>query len=136
MGLLLIALVSYTISLVSDTALWVQIALMMYALFAVSIILGMIGKIVPFLVWFHLSSAGYMDAPIMSHVIPFKRSQATFGLFVLVSITAVISVFYPPLLTITGVFAFSLFTLLGYNLIRALKLYRYTFTHGTRFEQL
>lgn len=136
MGLLLIALVSYTISLVSDTALWVQIALMMYALFAVSIILGMIGKIVPFLVWFHLSSAGYMDAPIMSHVIPFKRSQATFGLFVLVSITAVISVFFPPLLTITGVFAFSLFTLLGYNLIRALKLYRYTLTHGTRFEQL
>ena len=136
MAFLLIALASYTLSLITDTVLFVQIALITYALFAVSIILGMIGKIVPFLVWFHLSSAGYMDAPIMSHVIPLKRSQSTFGLFVLVSITAVISVLYPPLLTLTGIFAFALFTLLGYNLIRALKLYRYTLTHGTRFKQL
>lgn len=133
MGLLLIALVSYTLSLLSDTPLFLQIALMAYALFAVSIILGMIGKIVPFLVWFHLSAAGYMDAPIMSNIIPLTRAKSLFVLFVLVSVTAVISVFYPPPLSITGVFSFALFALLGYNLIQALKLYRYTLAHGTRF---
>lgn len=136
MGLLLIALVSYTISLFSGATQWIAIALIAYGLFAVSIILGMIGKIVPFLVWFHLSSSGYMDAPIMSNVIPLKRSKALFSLFALVSVTAVLSVLYPPLLIITGIFSFALFALLGYNLIHALKLYRYTLVHGTRFEQL
>ncbi|MDD2265760.1 hypothetical protein [Sulfuricurvum sp.] len=136
MGLLLIALVSYMLSLVSNAEQFVQIALIAYALFAVSIILGMIGKIVPFLVWFHLNSAGYMDAPIMSNIIPLKRSQSLFGLFVLVSVTAIVSVVYPPLLILAGIIAFALFALLGYNLIGALKLYRYTLDHGTRFEQV
>ncbi|MDD2950598.1 MAG: hypothetical protein PHU29_07405 [Sulfuricurvum sp.] len=136
MGLLLIALISYTISLVSNTEQFIQIALIAYALFAVSIILGMIGKIVPFLVWFHLNSAGYMDAPIMSNIIPAKRSQSLFVLFALVSAISLASVLYPPLLILSGIVSFALFSLLGYNLIHALKLYRYTLDHGTRFEQV
>ncbi|MDD5160898.1 MAG: hypothetical protein PHI47_12660 [Sulfuricurvum sp.] len=133
MGLLFVSLIAYGGYLWNMEEVILQIAVIAYALFALSIILGMMGKIVPFLVWFHLSSAGYMDAPIMSHVIPLKRSQSLFGLFVLVCGTAVMSVLYPPLFILTGVFSFALFALLGYNLIQALKLYRYTLTHGTRF---
>ena len=126
MGLLFVSLIAYGGYLWSLKEGILQIAVIAYALFALSVILGMMGKIVPFLVWFHLSSAGYMDAPIMSHIIPIKRSKSLFGLFVLVSIMALISVFYPALLIITGVLSFALFALLGYNLIHALKLYRYT----------
>lgn len=136
MGLLFVSLITYGDYLWNANEGILQIAVIAYALFALSVILGMMGKIVPFLVWFHLSSAGYMDAPIMSNVIPLKRSQSLFGLFVLVSVTAVVSVWYPPLLRMAGLFSFALFALLGYNLIRALKLYRYTLDHGTRFEQL
>jgi hypothetical protein len=135
MILLFIALVSYALSLATDAEHLVQIALIAYALFAVSIILGMMGKIVPFLVWFHLSSAGYMDTPIMSRIIPAQRSKALFIIFSVVTLSALISVFYPQLLIATGIFGFALFTLLGYNLIGAVKLYRHTLAHGIRFTQ-
>ena len=113
-----------------------SIALNAFALFALAIILGMMGKIVPFLVWFHLNSAGYMDTPIMSNIIPQSRSKALFALFGITLLFTLSGIFYPLPLQLGALSGGAMFTLLLLNLIKALKLYRHTLVYGTRFEQL
>ena len=46
--------------------------------FALSIVFAMVYKIVPFLVWFHLSNQGYMEAPMMHDVIHPNRVKIHF----------------------------------------------------------
>lgn len=113
-----------------------SMALISFALFALSIILAMIGKIVPFLIWFHLNSSGYMDAPIMSDIIPQSRAKGLFWLFGLTAVLALGTLFSPELLRLGALAGAATFGLLFINLIKALKLYRHTIIHGTRFEQL
>lgn len=43
--------------------------------FLLSLINGMLYKIVPFLVWFHLSNMGYFDAPTMRDILNDKRAR-------------------------------------------------------------
>lgn len=113
-----------------------SISLIAFALFALAVILGMMGKIVPFLVWFHLNSSGIMDAPIMSNIIPQSRAKGVFTLFLLTSLSALGGVFLIELFVLSGLTAMGMFTLLLINLVKALQLYRYSLTHGKRFEPL
>jgi hypothetical protein len=112
------------------------VALIAFALFALAVILGMMGKIVPFLVWFHLSSQGFMDAPIMSNIIPVTRLKITFLFFAIAALFALASPLYPATLSFAGVMAAVLFAVVLSNLVGAWKLYRHTLAHGTRFEQV
>lgn len=136
MGLLLVSLLSNLVFGVTTHAYFQTLSLITFALFALSIILGMIGKIVPFLVWFHLNSSGYMDAPIMSNIIPISLQKALFGLFAMVSVALMIGVFFAESFVVGAIAAIVMFSLLLFNLINALKLYRHTLIHGTRFEQI
>ncbi|MBD3799781.1 MAG: hypothetical protein IE883_07925, partial [Epsilonproteobacteria bacterium] len=136
MGLLLVSLLSDLLFGVTAHGHFQTLSLITFALFSLSIILGMMGKIVPFLVWFHLNSAGYMDAPIMSNIIPISRQKALFGLFAMVSAALMIGVFIAESLAVGAIGAIVMFSLLLFNLIQALKLYRHTIIHGTRFEQM
>jgi hypothetical protein len=136
MGLLFISLSAYGIYTASGIELFQPMALMAFALFALSIILGMMGKIIPFLVWFHLNSAGYMDTPIMSNIITSSRAKALFVLFALTVFFVLAGVVYNDLLKIGGVVGTAMFSLLLYNIITALKMYRHTLRYGMRFEQM
>ncbi len=136
MGLLLVALISYLLFGVTAHEYFQTLSLMSFSLFALSIILGMMGKIVPFLVWFHLNSQGYMDTPIMSNIIPFSRQKTLFGVFAILSVTMTIGIFIAEALAVGAIMAITLFVLLLFNLIGALKLYRHTLVYGTRFEQM
>lgn len=136
MALLTLSIIAYALFTYSGYPPLQSMALISFALFALSIILAMMGKIVPFLVWFHLSSSGYMDAPIMSTIIPQSRAKGVFWLFVLTAILALNSFFSPELLRLSALAGAATFGLLFINLIKALKLYRHTLVHGTRFEQL
>lgn len=136
MGLLFISLLSYLVFEFIAHEFFQTLSLITFALFALSIILGMMGKIVPFLVWFHLNSQGYMDAPIMSNIIPQSRQKALFWLFAFVSGTTMIGVFIAEALVLGSITAVLMFSLLLFNLIQALRLYRHTLIHGTRFEQM
>ncbi len=94
--------------------------------FVLSVISGMMYKIIPFLVWFHLNGQGYMSVPTMNEMIDKKLALTQFILFAL-SIALFIAAFWVPMLTKIG--AISLFismALLEYNLIRALDVYRMT----------
>lgn len=112
------------------------ISLIAFILFSLSIILGMMGKIVPFLVWFHLSSNGIMDAPIMSNIIPQSRAKTLFSLFLLASFSLLVGVFWLELFVVGAIAAAAMFSLLLFNLIHALKAYQFSLTHGLRFEQI
>jgi magnesium-transporting ATPase (P-type) len=133
MGLLMIALLSYLTLIVSHYEPLEAMSLIAFALFALSIILGMMGKIVPFLVWFHLNAAGYMETPIMSNIIPVKRLKMSFWLFGVTASTALTSPFVPLLLIASGLSGVALFSLLLFNLVTAAKLYRKVLATGTRF---
>lgn len=113
-----------------------SVALISFALSALAVILGMMGKIVPFLVWFHLNSAGYMDAPIMSNIIPQSRAKGVFALFTLTSIAALGGIFCLESWVFASIMGGVMFVLLLFNLIKALHLYRFTLAHGTRFEPM
>ncbi|MFA5215134.1 hypothetical protein [Sulfuricurvum sp.] len=135
-ALLQTALIAHIAYLWNGNMMIESVALIAFSLFALSIILGMMGKIVPFLVWFHLSSKGFMDAPIMSNVIRANRLKAIFWLFIPTAVFALAAPFYPTALRIAGLTSAILFALVFVNLLGALKLYRHTLAHGTRFEQV
>lgn len=136
MLLLTLSIIAYALFTYSGYPPLQSMALISFALFALSIILAMIGKIVPFLIWFHLNSSGYMDAPIMSDIIPQSRAKGLFWLFGLTAGLALGTLFSPELLRLGALAGGATFGLLFINLIKALKLYRHTIIHGTRFEQL
>lgn len=134
-ALLSFSLVAYLASLFGAPDTLGTLSLIAFALFALSVILGMMGKIVPFLVWFHLSSAGYLDAPIMSNIIPPERARLLFALFSITAAMLLLGVFLPEAFAAGGVLAGAMFAVQLYNLQKALGLYRHTVAHGTRFSQ-
>jgi hypothetical protein len=133
MALLSVSIFTYGAFVGSGYEALQSIALIAFALFALAVILGMMGKIVPFLVWFHLNSAGYMDAPIMSNIIPSTRAKAVFTLFAITSVTMIGGVFCPESLLVGAIVGGGMFGLVLLNLIHALRLYRDTLIRGNRF---
>lgn len=103
--------------------------------FAVSLVTGMLYRIVPFLVWFHLQSALLMtgqDIPHMRGIIPdnAQRLHLITHSVALLGLTA--TAFFPPLLVWAApLFSLSM-ALLGWNVARATVLYR---KHITGTEQ-
>ena len=65
--------------------------------FALSIVFAMIYKIVPFLVWFHLSNQGYMEAPMMHDVIHPKKAKIHFKIHVAMILMAFLTAIFPDL---------------------------------------
>jgi len=88
----------------------------------------MVYKIVPFLVWFHLSSQGYMKAPMMHEVIKPKVAKVHFYIHVL-SMFALLSTVFIDILYL-NILVYSIFTIsFGFLLWNILKgIYRYNYT--------
>lgn len=134
MILLLMSMLAYTLFRLNGNEMFQSLAFIAFSLFALAIILGMMGKIIPFLIWFHLNASGYMNAPIMSNIIPVQRAKVLFILFVLTALSALLGVLFLKVFVLSALTGGVMFALLFYNILVALKLYRYTLTHGTRFE--
>jgi hypothetical protein len=96
--------------------------------FALSIIFAMVYKIVPFLVWFHLSNQGYMEAPMMHDVIHPKKAKIHFYIHSIVFILWIINIFYSfyTIEVLANTLFIASFGWLLYNLIYAIRKYRYT----------
>ena len=95
--------------------------------FALSIVFAMVYKIVPFLVWFHLSNQGYMEAPMMHDVIHPQKAKIHFWLHLSIISLWIINILFS--IPIIEIIANTLLTLsfgwLLYHLINAIKKYRY-----------
>lgn len=91
--------------------------------FIMSIMVGMLYKIIPFLVWFHLNASGYMSIPTINEMIDKRYLKVQFYLFIISLLGFVASFFYLPLLKVFALcFIFSM-ALLQYNIVLPVRLY-------------
>ncbi|MCF6340710.1 MAG: hypothetical protein L3J10_08195 [Sulfurimonas sp.] len=92
--------------------------------FIFTIMIGMLYKIIPFLVWFHLNAKGYMSIPTMNDMINNKLSKIQFILFIISLIGFIVSFFIPSLLTFFAITFIVSMIILEYNIIAPILIYR------------
>ncbi len=106
-------------------------AVLFVAGFALAVINGMLLKIVPFLVWLHLqqqlaatpAAPGRFVPPDMHAVLPEPRARLQLGSFALALAVLVAGLAVPALLRLAGICWIGAFATLGWNLVRAVRLY-------------
>ncbi len=106
----------------TDGALWIAGVLIIYG-FVVSLIIGMLYKIVPFLSWFHLSSKGVFDIPTMKEMIDQKWAKIHLYLHIVTLILLLTSFYYEPLFKPAGLAMIIENLILLKNLLGAAKIY-------------
>jgi hypothetical protein len=102
--------------------------------FALSIVFAMVYKIVPFLVWFHLSNQGYMEAPMMFDVIHPKKAKVHFWIHISMITAWFLSTLYEPISILSSLLLSISFGWLLYHLIYAVKKYDYTQKYTEKME--
>jgi len=118
-----LGLFSWVIDSVLDDKYIVEVSVLIGGGFILSIMSGMLYKIVPFLVWFHLNSRGYMNIPTMTEMIDKNLSKVQFILFQLSIIGFVLSYEFSYLMHYSALaFVFSMIVL-EYNIINPTLIY-------------
>lgn len=105
--------------------------------FALSIVFAMVYKIVPFLVWFHLSNQGYLEAPMMHDVIHPKKAKIHFKihLAMIIALLSNIALPQPSYISIIAMLLLTVsFAWLLYLLVNAVKKYHYTQKYTEKME--
>ena len=102
--------------------------------FILSIMIGMLYKIVPFLVWFHLNSMGYMSIPTMNEMINKKSSKIQFYLFIVSLVGFMFSYYFPSILPIFAVIFTLSMLILEYNIIQPVLIYTKTIKTKPDFD--
>jgi len=102
--------------------------------FILSIIIGMLYKIVPFLVWFHLNGMGYMSIPTINEMINKRIAQVQFVLFIASLIGFIFSFYMPYLLQVSAISFIISMILLEYNVISPVLIYMKTIKTKPDFD--
>lgn len=92
--------------------------------FILSIITGMLYKIVPFLSWFHLNASGYMQIPTMREFINVKVAKAQYFAYVTALFLGILSYWFEAALMSSAIALGLSFLLLEYNLLSVVLRYR------------
>ena len=103
-----------------------MLAFLFIAGFAVSVVNGMLYKIVPFLIWFHLQSRlmGVAKVPNMKQIMPEPGMRRQMWLHFAAVPALVLSALWPPLIYPAALLFGSSMLLLEFNLLSAFRLYR------------
>lgn len=128
---------SAVLFLLSGTVVWIfasfyegvsitLVALLIGGGFIMSVMQGMLYKIVPFLVWFHLNALGYMTIPTMNEMINKKVARVQFMLFITALFLFVVSFFVPWIFKVAALTFMISMAILEYNLFLAARIYRRT----------
>jgi hypothetical protein len=91
--------------------------------FIMSIVTGMLYKVVPFLVWFHLNAMGYMQIPTMNEMINKNLAKLQFILFIASLIGFIFSFYEPLLLEISAVCFIISAVILEFNIVAPMLIY-------------
>ena len=105
-----------------------------FAAFAISILFGMLYKIIPFLTWFHLNAQGYLTAPMMHEVIHPKTARKHLYIHSTTLLLLLGSFWLPFLASVAGMGIMISFGWLLYQILHADLLYRHTQRTGQKFE--
>jgi len=126
MGSLIAGIILWSIGYLTDAERLVIGGGMVLAVgFAVSLITAMLYKIVPFLVWFHLSSMGHFDVATMRELVPERRIRLHLWVHCAAYAALVGAVFFSPALFPAAGLLFGLSNILLFiNLVRAGLYYR------------
>ena len=112
----------------------VMVAVFIGGGFIMSIMVGMLYKIIPFLVWFHLNSKGYMSIPTITEMINKNLSKVQFILLIASFIGFVFSFYYPFLLKISATSFILSMIILQYNIISPVLIYMRTIKTKPDFD--
>ncbi len=134
MGMLIATMLLWIATHFIDSVILSQLGYGAFIFFALSIVFAMIYKIVPFLVWFHLSNQGYMKAPLMHDIIHPKRVKIHFYIHLLLLGSWLLSFLYPLFLIPAATVMLLSFGWLLYHLVYAIYLYRYTQKHTEKIS--
>ena len=119
------------------TALSTPLTTMLYVLytsFALSVVLAMAYKIVPFLTWFHLNAQGYFTAPMMHEVIHPKNAMRHLAIHSTTIFVALVAAFDSRLWPLAGILLGASFSWIAVNIYRAWHLYLHVQKTGERFD--
>jgi len=104
----------------------VMVAILIGGGFILSIMMGMLYKIVPFLVWFHLNAMGYMGIPTMVEMIDKRLAKIQFLLFLASIIGFIFSFYYADILKPSALSFILSMVILQYNVMQPIQLYTKT----------
>ena len=104
----------------------VMVSILIGGGFVLSIMMGMLYKIVPFLVWFHLNAMGYMSIPTMVEMIDKRLAKIQFLLFLASIVGFIFSFYYGEFLKPSALFFMLSMVILQYNVMQPIKLYMKT----------
>ncbi len=94
--------------------------------FVLSIMIGMLYKIVPFLVWFHLNAMGYMSIPTINEMIDKGLAKVQFTLLIISLVGFIFAFYIPQLLAPSAVYFIISMLLLEYNILSPVLIYKQT----------
>lgn len=114
---------AWTINDFLDEKYIVIVSILIGGGFIFSIMSGMLYKIVPFLVWFHLNAKGYMSIPTMNDMINKKLATTQYILFLISIIGFIISFFISDLLPLFALTFIASMIILEYNVIGPVIIY-------------
>ena len=127
---LLASLLLFVFSQITQTDLAMSIGILFFAGFAMSVNIGMLYKIIPFLIWLNLhkrlSSSGkrLSGIPSIYEIISHKQSRHLFILYIMALITTLIALNYPSLFFYPASLLWLLNgILLTYHLFKAFRIY-------------
>jgi len=101
----------------------VMVAILIGGGFIMSIMIGMLYKVVPFLVWFHLNGMGYMNIPTINEMINKKLARIQFVLFIASLVGFIFAFYYPMVLKISAISFIISMIILEYNIIAPALIY-------------
>lgn len=102
----------------------VMVAILIGGGFIMSIMVGMMYKVIPFLVWFHLNGMGYMNIPTMNEMINKNLAKVQFITFIASLIGFIFAFYVPALLQVAAVSFIISMSILEYNVIAPMLTYR------------
>jgi len=112
----------------------VMVAILIGGGFTLSIMIGMLYKIVPFLVWFHLNSMGYMTIPTINEMIDKDLARIQFVLLILSIIGFIFAFYMPKLLVPSASFFIISMLILEYNILAPVLVYKKTIKTKPDFD--
>ncbi len=132
-------------SLMAGALVWSADAVMAYELsllsalligggFLLSLMSGMLYKIIPFLVWFHLNARGYMSIPTMREMFSERMAEVQFVLHLVSLLLCIPFALGVDTLQAAGAVLLLSSALLLLNLLRALQIYRDTLKRAPDFD--
>ena len=106
-----------------DDEMIVPVSVLIGGGFIISVMIGMLYKIIPFLVWFHLNAKGYMNIPTMNEMIDKRYAKIQYFLYILSLIGFTLSYFYTDFLELSSLTFILSMILLEYNVINPVLIY-------------